>query len=346
MDKMLDARFERVEKALANLIDSIAKYNPSEKLAEDLAAADRDLSSGLKELERHQNNYARLQQLRQETAALDDQTKNIIGALWNMRKEVKNTPATHYPPGGPKYKFTTAELLSYARRISRNTLPPPGTTNGFDFGSPTSGTGTPRATTQEMTSESQAQTPNASFNGGNTAAGTPAASAPTPSAAANGNASFGPGMSFSDQPGAPNNNTVAAANLLPHHLKARANPLDGSFFYPWPTEDNIRASALAAYQTIVDRNMDPKGYDPEEIERRRLAEEQARLEQEEAERRERIERDRARELERREEAARRAAEMAAGGGNSGAGGSGGAGAAPAQPKGQFQFLDDDDDDDD
>lgn len=52
MDRFIDARLDRVEKALATVIDSIAKYNPSPALAEDLLAADRELSGGLEERER------------------------------------------------------------------------------------------------------------------------------------------------------------------------------------------------------------------------------------------------------------------------------------------------------
>lgn len=49
MDKAIDSRFERLERALANLIDSVAKYNPSLNLARDLDNADRDLCQGLAE---------------------------------------------------------------------------------------------------------------------------------------------------------------------------------------------------------------------------------------------------------------------------------------------------------
>lgn len=45
----MDSRFDRVEKALAALIDSISKYNPSSAQANDLAAADKELSKGLEE---------------------------------------------------------------------------------------------------------------------------------------------------------------------------------------------------------------------------------------------------------------------------------------------------------
>ena len=47
MDKTLDAQFQRVEKALASLIASVATYNPNPALAHDLVAADQELSHGL-----------------------------------------------------------------------------------------------------------------------------------------------------------------------------------------------------------------------------------------------------------------------------------------------------------
>lgn len=51
MDKQIDARFERVEKALGFLTDSIAKYNPSIAQAHDYIAADDELHKGLQERE-------------------------------------------------------------------------------------------------------------------------------------------------------------------------------------------------------------------------------------------------------------------------------------------------------
>lgn len=52
MDTILDNRFEKVEKALATLINSIATYNPSPTNANDLVAADAELSEGLEQCER------------------------------------------------------------------------------------------------------------------------------------------------------------------------------------------------------------------------------------------------------------------------------------------------------
>ena len=49
MNKSISSRFERLEKALSNLIDSIAKYHPSTLQADELRAADNELSKGLEE---------------------------------------------------------------------------------------------------------------------------------------------------------------------------------------------------------------------------------------------------------------------------------------------------------
>lgn len=49
MDTYIDGRFERLEKALANLIDSVSKYHPSTTQGDELNAADKELSKGLGE---------------------------------------------------------------------------------------------------------------------------------------------------------------------------------------------------------------------------------------------------------------------------------------------------------
>ncbi|KAK4134671.1 hypothetical protein BT67DRAFT_421377 [Trichocladium antarcticum] len=323
MDKDLDGRFERVERALERMVESLAKNHPSEKLAEELVAADTALTEGLKLLERHQNNYARIQALRQETAQLDTQLKDLISSAYNMRKELKAVPVTAIPPNS-KYDFTTAQLLDYARRISRNTLPPPGVTNGVDLAP------TPAATQPEpddafpvqsqsqsqSQSQTQTQTPTTSFNLSSNGAGTPQ-QPPTSQTTTT---------------------TTTTATALPPHLKTTLNPLHNAAFYPWPTESQIRSGALAAVQRLAERGIDPQGYDPEaEAARRRAeeaalkeAEERARAEREAAERRMREERERMA----RERARARQAEAQAGGGGV---------AARRAPK-QFTFLGGDDDD--
>jgi uncharacterized Fe-S cluster-containing radical SAM superfamily protein len=49
MDTYIDGRFERLEKALANLIDSVTKFHPSIQQGDELDVADKELSKGLEE---------------------------------------------------------------------------------------------------------------------------------------------------------------------------------------------------------------------------------------------------------------------------------------------------------
>ncbi len=51
MDGYIDTRFERLERSLANLIDSIAKYNPSLAQSNELRASDAELKRGLEKRE-------------------------------------------------------------------------------------------------------------------------------------------------------------------------------------------------------------------------------------------------------------------------------------------------------
>lgn len=47
MEEILSSQFDRVEKALSTLVDSIATYNPAPQAAIELVAADDELSQGL-----------------------------------------------------------------------------------------------------------------------------------------------------------------------------------------------------------------------------------------------------------------------------------------------------------
>jgi hypothetical protein len=125
-------------------------------------------------------------------------------------------------------------------------------------------------------------------------------------------------------------------------LKQVVNPGEGSVFYAWPIEGDVRGGGLAGYQQLFDSGIDPKGYDPEEEERRKKEEEQAkkeaedraRLEREEADRRmqeEQARMARERERDRQLEAERRGSV---------------AGGSRPQANQQFSFLGMDDDDDD
>ncbi|CAM1511740.1 Fc.00g092530.m01.CDS01 [Cosmosporella sp. VM-42] len=331
MDKYIDGRFERLEKALANLINSVTKYHPSATHARELEIADIELSKGLEEVQTHQNNHLRIQQLRESSAVLDAQIRETLSTLATTRKDLVTTQTTTFP-NGPSYPVAYEELLQYARRISKTSMPPAGTINAFAAST--------EAQTPMPDSQSQAVTPSA-----------PASSQVQSPAVMNGT----PGVN--SEPST-QQTTTSANTTLPEIITQYLNPLSGQPFFPWPLEDKIRSGALASNQILAEQGIDPKGYDPvaeeerkrKEEEERKEREEQERLEQEEKERklreereRVRVEREKAREKQ--QEEWRRAS--IAGGVAPGPPGPARAGPVVTEKK-QFQFtnLDDLDDDDD
>ncbi|KFZ18934.1 hypothetical protein V501_00937 [Pseudogymnoascus sp. VKM F-4519 (FW-2642)] len=273
MDKTLDAQFLRVEKALATLVASISTYNPSPVLAHDLVAADQELSHGLADLATHQANYARIQSLKNTSSDLDAQIKGSLQLLSSTRSELLSTPATTFPSTTTPVSYT--DLLSYARRISKFTLPPT-----YREAQPTpepEGTGTQTNGTV------------------------------TPTAPSNGAV-----VNVAELPVTPIQADTDKTSLPPQ-IAEWLNPHNSApGFVPWPTEETIRRGALASIQVLIDQGEDPATFDPErsaelEASRKRLEEEaeRAKEEQQEAER--------ARQEQRmREEHARREAMGAAG----------------------------------
>lgn len=292
-------------------------------------------------METHQNNYRRLESLKASSSALDAQIRDTIRTLWNTRKDITSTSTTA-APDGPQYDVNYEELLSYARRISKMTLPPASVLSRLEAANADSGASTGEAV----------NTPNT------TAAPTPVAggSTPNPNAASNGAPTPAAQSQSQGQQGT-QTTANSGATALPEEWTQFLDPLTGHVFLPWATEDKIRVGALASIQNLVEEGIDPRGYDPAEEEARRQREEQERREQEEREALEReenlkkmreeqarIARERQRERERQQEEALRRGSTGGGPGPS----PGGAGASTEPQKKQFQFmggdLDDDDDD--
>ncbi|KAI1373961.1 hypothetical protein F4677DRAFT_427764 [Hypoxylon crocopeplum] len=333
MDKQLDTCFDRVEKALGTLVDSIAKYHPSVTQVNELGLADIELNKGLEDLQKHQSNYRRIQDLRAATTNFDSQIKDTLRLLANTRKELVSAPATVFPADAPSYDIKYDELLAYARRISKTTMPP--------------------ASAVPIDSQVKAES-----NGGETMATTPAGGTPNgaPSQPASvvtpANANGVISQQQQSQDPASQSQQTASQNL-PEDIQWHLNPQANFEFIPWPNEDQVRKGALASLAFISDQGINPENYDPEEEKRRKDREEEERRQVEERERLEREERDRkmreehakAREREQRE--AWRRASVTTGAGAMGVGASGQPmSASPTGEKKQFQFMADDDDDDD
>lgn len=291
-------------------------------------------------VQKHQNNHLRLEALRATSSSLDTQIRDTLQNLSSTRKDITTTSITVFQDGNA-YPIKYNELLNYARRISKTTLPPAGVTNGVPpegeaAATPVNGTqsaapsAAPTPTQTHSQSQPQSQTPEPSSSG----AGPNGATAPALA---------------SVQPGSDTRTT------LPDGLRTILDPHHGTVFVPWPDEFQIRSGALAEIQDLQDKGIDPRGYDPVAVaEEARRKDEDERAAREEAERLKREEDRRRREeweartAERQAaaEAARRGSEAASGAAAAGPG----AAAETANRNSQFQFasmdMDDDDDDDD
>ncbi|KAI0537091.1 vitamin-D-receptor interacting mediator subunit 4-domain-containing protein [Xylaria digitata] len=323
MNKQLDMCFDRVEKALGTLIDSIAKYNPSTNQVQELGNADAELTKGLQDLQTHQSNYQRIQTLRASTAKYDAQIKDTLRLLANTRKELVHASATAFPDG-PNYEIRYDELLSYARRISKTTIPPVGAVNAVSAAISESS----QVKGEISAPDTAATTP---------AGGTPNGTTPQPQSLA--------AVANGDSP------QQTSTTNLPEPLATFLNPHSTYTFVPWPSEEQVRHGAIASLAYMAEQGIEAEGYDPEaekarkerEEEERKQAEERERAEREERERRLREEQirmraERERNREKEEAEIRRRASVSTGGAA--------ASGSPTQPKAQFQFIDEDDDDDD
>ncbi|OTA95301.1 hypothetical protein M434DRAFT_69686 [Hypoxylon sp. CO27-5] len=337
MDKQLDVCFDRVEKALGTLVDSIAKYHPSVAQVNDLGLADIELNKGLENLQTHQANYRRIQDLRAATASFDAQIKDTLRLLANTRKELVGARATIFPSDVPSYDINYDELLAYARRISKTTMPPAGTINS---------------------ASTDAEAKNGEGSAMQTAAATPAGQTPNDTQPAVANGIQPQNQDPNSQPQSQPNTSITtpsggnAATNLPEEMQMNMNPYTGFEFIPWPNEEQVRQGALVSLAFLAEQGIDPENYDPEEEKLRKKREEDEQKEAEERERQEREERERrAREEQARmraqrekeqAEAYRRGSVMIGATGGPSQPGS----ASPVGEKKQFQFMADDDEDDD
>ncbi|KAH8656089.1 vitamin-D-receptor interacting mediator subunit 4-domain-containing protein [Tricladium varicosporioides] len=275
MNQVIDRRFERLDKALATLITSISTYNPSITNANDLVAADAELSQGLEQLSTHQSNHGKILSLRATSQELDTQIRETLTLLTSTRAELLSTPATTFPTNANTVAYS--ELLEYARRISKFTLPSTYRQSNGEVGT---GADTGDATSTNTPKESKSET---QTNGTG-----------TPVTVANGidtQTSAGTAMDIdsSATPAAgiqqPSQNMSSSANILPPNWEQYVNP-PPDIFVPWPTEYTIRRGALASIQMLIDQGKDPATFDPAhsaalEEERKRQIEEEDRLREEE-----------------------------------------------------------------
>lgn len=200
----------------------------------------------------HHANYARILALRRTAEALDENIKSTLRMMAETRKEMLSIPAKQ--GAAPAREVPVEELLSYAKFISKTTVPP--TFRGH----------IPKHILSDRPSTEEAQTQ--ITNG----MATPAA-----------NGQDGPSDQQSPE-------GIAMATLS-QDTKDMLDPLSKLPFVPWPSQDIIRMGALAEIQGMLEDGKDPTNVlSKEEL----AAQEQRRLEEEERLRLEEDERERKR----------------------------------------------------
>ncbi|KAI4157076.1 MAG: hypothetical protein L6R39_000790 [Caloplaca ligustica] len=225
MNAIIQTQLDRVEAALNILISSIESYNPSIPAALDLLAADTDLQKGVEQLAQHQAHHARILRLRSLLETHDQQRKSTLATLAETRKDVLSTPATIFPE--PSRDVPHTELLDYARRISRYTVPP----TSRD----------PLALSKPVTDGANATTDTAATVNGIADAVTEAREA---NAVANGEVTQGG-----------KGGGVGEKSLEPADVQW-LNPQAQIPFTPWPTEDVIKRGALGQIQLMLEQGVD------------------------------------------------------------------------------------------
>jgi hypothetical protein len=280
----------------------------------------------------HQANHARILSLRNASQTLDEQILNTLTLLTSTRTELLATPATVFPTGTNPVSYS--ELLSYARLISKFTIPP-------SYRESNSSTPAPGQVSQS-TAQPESQGADVAKTNGTT----------TPIDVQNGlnNGGVPEQPSNSQTPAEGEIGTAAGTSTtaLPAPMTEWLNPLAGvPSFVPWPTEETIKRGALASIQVLLDQGVDPATFDPERA--AELEAERQRLETEKEAERERLELEKEREQERemvkRIERERERAERRESVGMPGSGAGVGAESKPTVFMG-LDLLDDMDEDDD
>jgi len=122
MNTVLQSRLDALDTALSTLIESITSLNPSVPAAKSLLTADNDLQKSVKHLLKHQANHTRITSLRAQIDSLNVSITSNISSLASLRSEILAQNITPIREEGRGVECD--ELLEYAQRISRYTVPP------------------------------------------------------------------------------------------------------------------------------------------------------------------------------------------------------------------------------
>ena len=202
----------------------------------------------------HHANHGRILSLRHTAAALDEQIKTTVRSLSEARKQLLDITSPVADPDARE--VGVQELLSYAKFISKTTVPP-------TFRRPV-----PKDLVTSQVEESKTT---------DSALGTQIA---------NGIATPAAGVSDADPEAARKTAEGIAVSTLSDEMKALLDPVSQLPFEPWPSTNIISMGALARIQGMLEEGKDPSKVlseeEQESLDKRKAeAEQRAQLEEEE-----------------------------------------------------------------
>ncbi len=179
------------------------------------------------------------------STALDGQIKGCIDLLVRTREKLIETPATEIEPISQRQQqITYAELLSYAKRISKFTLPSDHREEGG------AGTGSPTRAVRTGSGDDGAKTAGEEAVGAAATAGS--------AVTANGTNAKG----ADDAKASATDPLATTIGLqMPPELRDSLNPHLNYSFTPYPDLSQLRLGAFGNVQSLTERGVDLEGWE-------------------------------------------------------------------------------------
>lgn len=249
-------------------------------------------------VEQHHKNYARILALRQASESLDQQIKDTVHSLASARKQLLDarprtssfaltteSSATSNANDGTLTELPrdvkVADVLAYAKFISKTTVPPTqrtqvvpqpvdvpglGTIDGKETG--TNGIKNElqdAATTAIDTRRPQSRVSFEPASSDINVTGNDARNAASAiDSQNNSTTSTNANADINDQRKAPQSDLKGEAKSLLDAATQQHDQASQSHFVPWPTQDMINCGALARIQALVEQGRDPASYVPDD----------------------------------------------------------------------------------
>lgn len=129
----IEQSLKRFELALSSLVDSLAKFAPDVKCANEVLASDRALNDSIVQLKEHFEAGLTIRRLSQVSDNLDKQLSQMLLNLTDGRQKLKaiSSGVATIPDRANEKPISAEKLINYATRITKFTHAPPGYSPGL-----------------------------------------------------------------------------------------------------------------------------------------------------------------------------------------------------------------------